>query len=232
MWREVKGDKKRESSYSYVRIPINGITLEGNLVIPDGAQGIVVFAHGSGSSRHSPRNRTVALELQSGGLATMLMDLLTAEEEAADLKTAKYRFNIDLLAQRVVGTVDWLAREPDTKSLNIGSFGSSTGAAAALIAAAQRPKVIKAVVSRGGRPDLASSALPAVRSPTLLIVGEKDTTVIGMNQEAMAQMRSRKELEIIPDATHLFPEPGALEKVALLARQWFQRFLTGQGKTV
>ncbi|MFO7963124.1 MAG: alpha/beta hydrolase [Desulfobacterales bacterium] len=214
-----------EESERVVRIPAESQHLEGNLSIPKGAKGIVVFAHGSGSSRHSPRNQSVAIELQNGGLATLLMDLLTEKEEAEDMRTGWFRFNIDLLAQRVVEAVDWILEREDTRLFNIGAFGSSTGAAAALMAAGKRPEKIQAVVSRGGRPDLAGEVLPMIASPTLLIVGEKDESVIRMNEEAAARMKTETKIEIIPDATHLFPEPGALEKVSQLARQWFERFL-------
>ena len=209
-----------------VEIPVGRATLEGNLVIPDGAEGLVIFAHGSGSSRHSPRNRSVAAELQKRGLATLLMDLLTPEEESVDRRSGQYRFDIDLLGDRVLGTIDRIVREEETGQLNIGVFGSSTGAAAALTAAAKRPKNIKAVVSRGGRTDMAASVLPKVMAPVLFIAGERDTTILRINRESMKHINAEKNLEIIPGATHLFEEPGALEKVAVLARAWFKRFLT------
>jgi len=208
-----------------VTIPVDGAKLHGNLNVPAGARGIVLFAHGSGSSRHSPRNRYVASVLREGGLATLLMDLLTAEEEAIDLRTRHLRFDIDLLARRLVVATDWLRQQADTRDLKVGYFGASTGAGAALVAAAQRPDAVGAVVSRGGRPDLASSALPAVRAPTLLIVGGDDRPVIAMNQEALAELRAEKELQIVPGATHLFEEPGTLEQVARSARLWFERHL-------
>ena len=208
-----------------VQIPAGGVTLEGNLNVPDGARGVVLFAHGSGSSRHSPRNRYVAGVLREAGLATVLLDLLTAEEEAIDLQTQRLRFAISLLADRLIGATDWLAQNPDTRDLTIGYFGASTGAAAALVAAAERPDAVGAIVSRGGRPDLAGAALARVRAPTLLIVGGHDIPVIGMNQEAMAQLHVETKLEIVPGATHLFEEPGALEEVARLAREWFERYL-------
>lgn len=217
-----------------VTIPVDGAKLHGNLNVPAGARGIVLFAHGSGSSRHSPRNRYVASVLREGGLATLLMDLLTAEEEAINLRTRQLRFDINLLAQRLVVATDWLREQPDTRELKVGYFGASTGAGAALVAAAQRPDAVGAVVSRGGRPDLASSALPAVRAPTLLIVGGDDRPVIAMNQEALAALRAEKELQIVPGATHLFEEPGTLEQVARSARLWFERHLgqtAGAGKT-
>ena len=208
-----------------VHVNAGNVTLEGNLIIPDNAIGIVLFAHGSGSSRHSPRNRYVAQFLQHTKLATLLIDLLTADEEAIDQRTRHLRFDIELLAQRLIGATDWLQQNPQTRSLPIGYFGASTGAAAALVAAAERPDIIKAIVSRGGRPDLAGTALPHVQAPTLLIVGGYDTPVIGMNQVAQAQLHVPTQLEIVPRATHLFEEPGALETVAHLASQWFQRYL-------
>jgi len=214
--------ERREHS---VLVSTDSITLEGNLVIPEGSRGIVLFAHGSGSSRFSPRNQFVARGLHEGRIATLLIDLLTAEEERIDLRTRQLRFDIDLLARRVVGATDWLTRQPETRDLRIGTFGSSTGAAAALIAAAERPEAVAAVVSRGGRPDLAMSVLDAVRAPTLLIVGGDDVPVIEMNREALAKLRVEKKLEIIPGATHLFEEPGALEEVVRLARNWFQKHL-------
>jgi dienelactone hydrolase len=186
---------------------------------------VVLFAHGSGSSRHSPRNRYVAAKLREAGLATLLVDLLTPDEERADLVTGHLRFNIGLLARRLVAATDWLARAPETHGLRVGYFGASTGGGAALVAAAERPEVVDAVVSRGGRPDLASVALPLVRAPTLLIVGERDEQVIGLNEQAMARMRAPVRLEIVPRATHLFEEPGALEQVARLARDWLAQHL-------
>ena len=204
-----------------VRVPADAVTLEGNLGIPDDARGIVLFAHGSGSGRHSPRNRYVAEALHEAGLATLLIDLLTPEEEEVDLRTRRLRFDIGLLAERLAGATEWLAQEPDTQNLRIGYFGASTGAGAALVAAVERPEKVGAVVSRGGRPDLAGDALSHVRAPTLLIVGGSDEPVIGMNREAMGKMRAEKELEIVPGASHLFEEPGALEEVARLAAGWF-----------
>ena len=208
-----------------VGVAIGDVTLEGMLTIPDGARGVVLFAHGSGSSRHSPRNRFVAQELNRAALATLLVDLLTAEEEAVDIRTRRLRFDIGLLAERLVGTIDWLAAQPETRGSKIGLFGASTGAAAALVAAARRPQRVGAVVSRGGRPDLAGDALPLVRAPTLLIVGGNDAMVIELNEQAMARMRCPVALEIIPRATHLFEEPGTLEEVARRARDWFERHL-------
>jgi putative phosphoribosyl transferase len=208
-----------------VQVPAGAVTLEGNLTLPQDCQAVVLFAHGSGSSRHSPRNRYVARLLNEAKLATLLIDLLTLHEEAIDAQTAQLRFDIDLLAKRLVDATDWLTQFPDTKQLRIGYFGASTGAAAALVAAAERPDQVRAIVSRGGRPDLAGAALPRVRAPTLLIVGGNDVQVIQLNQMALAQLRSEKQLVIIPGATHLFEEPGALDKVARLAREWFQRHL-------
>ncbi|HJX37191.1 MAG TPA: alpha/beta family hydrolase [Anaerolineae bacterium] len=209
-----------------VTMQVNSITLAGILAVPKEAQGIVLFAHGGGSGRHSPRNQLVASLLQQGGLATLLIDLLTLQEEAVDLRTREHRFNIPLLADRLVGTTDWLLDREDAAALRVGYFGSSTGAAAALIAAAERPQAASAVVSRGGRVDLAADALARVRAPTLLIVGGNDHTVINLNRQAMGLLKAPTELEIIPGAGHLFEEPGALEKVAHLARDWFQRHLT------
>lgn len=208
-----------------VRIPVEAETLEAHLSLPQGAEGIVVFAHGSGSSRHSPRNRFVARVLNAGKLATLLVDLLTPDEEAIDQLTAERRFDIRLLAQRVVGVTAWLERMPETRHQPIGYFGASTGAAAALVAAAERPDVARAVVSRGGRPDLAGDALARVKAPTLLIVGGDDVQVIELNRAALAQLRCEKRLVIIPGATHLFEEPGALDQVAVLAREWFELHL-------
>ncbi len=207
-----------------VRFPVDDVTLEGNLVIPPRAQGIVLFAHGSGSSRHSPRNRHVAEMLNKAGIATVLFDLLTSEEEAEDLVTGQLRFDIPLLAKRVAGATDWVAQDGRTRDLHLGYFGASTGAAAALMAAAERED-IAAIVSRGGRPDLAGGALPRVKAPTLLIVGGRDTYVIELNQMAMRQMRAPCELKIIPGASHLFEERGALEQVAAAAAEWFGRYL-------
>jgi dienelactone hydrolase len=208
-----------------VRVPTAAATLEGDLIHPEGAEGLVLFAHGSGSSRHSPRNRYVAHVLNEARLATLLMDLLTPEEEAVDRRTAHLRFDIGLLAERLVDTTDWVKGQAGLRDLPVGYFGASTGAAAALVAAAARPQLVGAVVSRGGRPDLAGPALPLVRAPTLLIVGGDDVQVIALNREAMARMHCEKELVIIPGAGHLFEEPGALDKVALYAREWFERHL-------
>jgi pimeloyl-ACP methyl ester carboxylesterase len=212
------------SDEGLVRVDAAGVTLEGNLIIPERARGVVLFAHGSGSSRFSSRNRYVAEILRKeGGLATLLIDLLTAEEELVDTRTAHLRFDIQLLADRLVGTSEWLGREH--RELKIGLFGASTGGGAALVAAAAIPDKIYAVVSRGGRPDLADGALPKVKAPTLLIVGGNDTPVIQMNQEAYERLKCVKRLEIVPGATHLFEEPGTLEKVARLATDWFKKYL-------
>jgi dienelactone hydrolase len=199
--------------------------LEGSLTIPPAARGIVVFAHGSGSSRSSPRNRCVAGVLQKAGLATLLFDLLTDREEAVDSITRELRFDIPLLAGRVSGATEWLRGRPEAARLKLGYFGASTGAAAALVAAAERAEDVAAVVSRGGRPDLAASHLGRVRAPTLLIEGGWDAAVIEMNRDAMARMACEKELVIVPGATHLFEEPGKLEEVARLAAGWFARHL-------
>jgi putative phosphoribosyl transferase len=212
-----------------VQIRTGTVTLDGDLVLPPTPKGIVVFAHGSGSSRHSPRNRFVAKTLQDAGLATLLLDLLTGDEEMIDRLTAHIRFDVRLLADRLVGATDWVLAQPELASLRIGYFGSSTGAAAALIAATRRPQSISAVVSRGGRPDLAGTSLSWVKAPTLLIVGGDDTVVIGMNEGARTQMRTETNMVVVPGATHLFEEPGALEQVADLARDWFVRYLaTGE----
>jgi dienelactone hydrolase len=213
-----------------VHVAAGAITLDGALVVPGGARGIVLFAHGSGSSRHSPRNRFVAEQLQAGGLGTLLIDLLTAEEEAVDAGSRALRFDLGLLSERLVGAIDWLRRQPATRELPVGLFGASTGGGAALVAAAARPDAVGAVVSRGGRPDLAGNALPLVRAPTLFIVGGRDEPVIELNRQAMASMRSPVRLEIVPGATHLFEEPGALDQVARLARDWFSRHLASARK--
>lgn len=196
-------------------------SLPADLVVPEHATGLVLFAHGSGSSRHSKRNRWVAGVLQQRGLATLLFDLLT-EEEAQDRRTV---FNIALLARRVGQAIDWVERRPDLQRLPLGLFGASTGAAAALLAAAQKPTKVAAVVSRGGRPDLAMEALPQVQAPTLLIVGGQDTDVLTLNREALRRLGGPKRLEVVPGATHLFEEPGTLEGVATLAASWFERHL-------
>lgn len=204
-----------------VTIQIQDEVLHGNLQIPQGATGIVLFAHGSGSSRFSPRNREVAQAFNQKGLATLLFDLLTPEEEVIDEQTREFRFNIPLLAKRLVMTTDWVLKQHELNPLKIGYFGASTGAAAALIAAAQKTNSIKAVVSRGGRPDLANDFLPQVTAPTLLIVGGWDDVVIDLNQKAQAQMRCEVVLQIVPEATHLFEEPGKMAEVIRLAEEWF-----------
>jgi putative phosphoribosyl transferase len=208
-----------------IQIPIGKNTLFGNLTIPKGAKGIALFAHGSGSSRFSPRNQYVAQIFNDACIATLLMDLLTQAEEAEDIYTAEYRFDIPLLADRLIAAIDWLQQNSQTAKLHIGIIGSSTGAAAALIAAAKKPDAVTTVVSRGGRPDLAGDALSYVKAPTLLIVGGDDTEVIELNRGAMAQMRCPKQLELVPGATHLFEEPGTLQQAAQLAKNWFQTYL-------
>ena len=214
-----------ERNEGLVHVDASGVTLDGNLIVPENASGVVVFAHGSGSSRFSSRNRYVAQVLRDGGLGTLLIDLLTPREEAIDERTAHLRFDITMLATRLVGATQWLAEQQETRRMNVGLFGASTGGGAALVAAAQLPDRIKAVVSRGGRPDLAGSALPHVKAPTLLIVGGDDVPVIEMNEDAYARMTAERKIEIVPGATHLFEEPGTLEEVARLARDWFVRYL-------
>jgi putative phosphoribosyl transferase len=214
---------------SEVQIPAGRAVLSGDLTIPKNAVALVLFAHGSGSSRHSPRNQFVARTLNDGGLATLLFDLLTPDEEATDMYTREHRFNIGLLAERLVHATKWAKREEQTRDLQLGYFGSSTGAAAALVAAAEISEDVGAVVSRGGRPDLAGDALPRVKAPTLLIVGGNDDIVIELNEMARDQMRCEVKLEIVPGATHLFEEPGALEKVAKLASDWFVNHIGADG---
>jgi pimeloyl-ACP methyl ester carboxylesterase len=204
-----------------VRIPVAGVVLDADVVVPEQARGVVLFAHGSGSGRHSPRNRYVAGELQRAGLATVLADLLTVAEEQRDALTGELRFDIGLLARRLAALTDWVVTDERTADLGVGLFGASTGAAAALVAAAERPDKVQAVVSRGGRPDLAGQYLGRVRQPTLLIVGGEDPVVIELNRQAMEQLTGEVRLEIVPGATHLFEEPGTLEQVARLARDWF-----------
>jgi putative phosphoribosyl transferase len=211
-----------------VRVPVAGVVLDADVVAPRPAHGVVLFAHGSGSSRHSPRNRYVARELQRAGLATVLADLLTLKEDQVDAVTGRMRFDIALLAERVTALVDWAPEQDFARGLDVGVFGASTGAAAALVAAAARPGAVKAVVSRGGRPDLAGESLRLVSQPTLLIVGERDPIVIELNREAMDKLVGEANLEIVPAASHLFEEPGALETVAGLARDWFVGHLKGR----
>jgi putative phosphoribosyl transferase len=219
----------RSSTEAAVSVPVviesAGAMLNGDLAISAGAAGLVVFAHGSGSSRHSSRNRAVAHVLQQARLGTLLLDLLTEQEERIDGVTAEFRFDIPLLAQRVVAAIDWAAVEPQTASLPLGLFGASTGAAAALIAAAERPAAVRAVVSRGGRPDLANGALDRVTAPTLLIVGGRDDVVVELNRQAFVRLRGPKKLLLVPGATHLFEEPGALDEVSRLAADWFVEHL-------
>jgi putative phosphoribosyl transferase len=204
-----------------VRIPAERATLDGNLTTVDHANGLVLFAHGSGSSRHSPRNQFVAQTLNKAGLVTLLFDLLTPDEESVDLYTREHRFDIALLAERLIHASKWAKEQKQTRDLTIGYFGSSTGGGAALVAAAKLPNEVGAVVSRGGRPDLAGDALPKVKAPTLLIVGGEDHVVIELNEQARSQMKCECKIDIVPGATHLFEEPGALEQVAQLASEWF-----------
>src|SRR6266702_6420730 len=210
-----------------VQIQAGRAVLSGNLTIPENATGLVLFAHGSGSSRHGPRNQFVARTLNDAGLATLLFDLLTSEEESVDVYTREHRFDIGLLAERLVYATKWAKQQKQTKDFRIGYFGSSTGGGAALVAAAELPDDIGAVVSRGGRPDLAGDALPKVEAPTLLIVGGDDHVVIELNEQARAQMKCECKIEIVPGATHLFEEPGALEHVAKLASDWFSLHAAG-----
>ena len=212
-----------------VTIEVDGAGIHGDLAVPGNAVGVVAFAHGSGSSRHSPRNRHVAATLHESGLGTLLVDLLTAEEEQVDLRTRELRFDVGLLARRLSAAAAWLAGRAETSSLPVGYFGASTGAAAALVAAAEHGERVGAVVSRGGRPDLAGASLARVRAPTLLIVGGNDPVVLDLNRRALAELEVEKRLEVVPGATHLFEEPGALERVAELARDWFARHLGGAG---
>ncbi len=205
---------------------VGGASVAGDLSVPDEARGLVVFAHGSGSSRHSPRNRSVAAGLHGRGLATLLMDLLTPEEEAVDARTREHRFDIQLLADRLAGAVQWLSRFPQVAGLPVGYFGASTGAAAALVAAAWRPDAVAAVVSRGGRPDLAGDALGNVRAPTLLLVGSLDPVVLRLNREAGERMSAHRRLEVVPGAGHLFDEPGTMQMVTRRAGDWFSEHLS------
>lgn len=216
-----------------VRVPLGSTGgqdeagLNGDLAVPAGASGLVAFAHGSGSSRHSPRNRGVARALQDAGLATLLVDLLTPDEEKRDEVTRELRFDLGLLADRLAAVLDWAGQDPDVASLPVGLFGASTGGGAALIAAARRPDRVRAVVSRGGRPDLAADALPEVRCPVLLVVGGRDPVVLDLNEQARRRVTAPAELVVVPGATHLFSEPGALEEVARLAVDHFTRHLLG-----
>jgi putative phosphoribosyl transferase len=214
---------------SEVKIPAGRAVLSGNLGLPKDASAIVLFAHGSGSSRHSPRNQFVSRTLNDAGLATLLFDLLTQDEEAIDMQTRELRFNINLLAERLVHATKWAKQQPQTRDLRIGYFGSSTGGAAALVAAVDVPQDVGAVVSRGGRPDLAGEALPKVQAATLLIVGGNDDVVIELNEQARDRMQCEVKLEIVPGATHLFEEPGTLEKVAQLASDWFVKHIGEAG---
>lgn len=208
-------------------IPADAVVLQGDVEIPAGARGVVVFAHGSGSSRHSPRNQMVARVLRESGLGTLLIDLLTRDEERADSATGEWRFNIDLLARRLVAVIRWLGHQNETAGLKTGFFGASTGGGAALVAAAALGDRISAVVSRGGRPDLAGGALPKVMCPVLLIVGGEDDVVLRLNEEAAARMNCPKELRLVPGATHLFEEPGALDQVAEWSAEWFSNYMGG-----
>lgn len=216
---------KRSAAEEFVTIPLDAVELEGNRSVPEGAKAVVLFAHGSGSSRFSPRNRYVADFLRKAGLGTLLFDLLTGDEERVDAMTAEYRFDINLLADRLVAATDWASKDAKTRGLKIGYFGASTGAAAALIAAARRPDAVYAVVSRGGRPDLAEAFLPEVKAPTLLIVGELDYPVVDLNRDALKLIPAVKEMAVVPGATHLFEEPGKLDEVARLAKDWFLEHL-------
>ena len=215
-----------------VKIPAGEAMLDGSLSLPEGAAALVLFVHGSGSSRHSPRNQFVARTLNEAGLATLLFDLLTREEEALDVYTAQHRFDISLLAERLLHATHWVMEKKSTRELRVGYFGSSTGGGAALVAAAELPRDVGAVVSRGGRPDLAGDALPRVQAPTLLIVGGKDDVVIDLNEQAQAQMRCEVKLEIVPGATHLFEERGALDRVARLAADWFIHHTAGKARPI
>lgn len=226
--------KKWQGIERTLRLEVGAVTLEGLLCIPNGASGIVVFVHGSGSSRHSPRNQFVANGLNAAGLGTLLFDLLTKQEESLDEHTAQFRFDIDLLAERVITVTEWLGSNSESGRLHVGYFGASTGAAAALVGASKLPDIVKAVVSRGGRPDLATTALKRILVPTLLIVGEQDPVVLDLNEQALKLLPGTiaKSIRIVPRATHLFREPGALEQVESLTCQWFSRYLVSQMATV
>lgn len=220
--------REKEPLERKVEVPIGRVVLHGDLVLPRNATGLVVFAHGSGSSRHSPRNRFVARVIQDAGVGTLLFDLLTREEELAEMETGYLRFDIPFLAERLNEVAAWAERQAELRSVKIGYFGSSTGGGAALVAAAAAPERVGAVVSRGGRPDLAAESLPAVRAPTLLIVGGRDVQVLSLNKEALARLTCEKELRVVPGATHLFEEPGTLEEVARLAAAWFAGHLSAK----
>lgn len=220
-------ERSADPSERAVQVPVDGVPLDGDLYVPDDARAVVAFAHGSGSSRHSPRNRQVAAGLQRAGFATLLMDLLTTEEEQIDRQAAELRFDIALLATRLTGAVDWLGEQPDTARLPIVTFGASTGAAAALITAAERTDRVGGVISRGGRPDLAGDALGRVRAPTLLIVGGEDRTVLELNEQAAGRMSAPVDVAVVPGAGHLFEEPGALHAVTDLANDALRRWLVG-----
>ena len=225
----MKKQAEREINEQPVKVTFGSVVLDGILAVPSQAEAIVLFAHGSGSSRFSHRNLFVAESLQKKGLATLLFDLLTRKEEEYDDRTGELRFDISLLTMRLAGATTWLASQKETRDLAVGYFGASTGAAAALSAAAMKPDIVRAVVSRGGRPDLAGPALKDVKAPTLFIVGGDDTQVLRLNEKALAQMSAQRKLEIVPGATHLFEEPGTLETVALLASRWFLAYLTPGG---
>ncbi len=221
MYQQTSGSAGLAIEREPVTILVDSVNLEGDLSVPTAAKGAVLFAHGSGSSRHSPRNRYVADVLNDTGLATLLIDLLNRDEQEVDLQTAHLRFDIPLLAKRLRAITEWLARRPEVRGLGLGLFGASTGAAAALVSAAAVPELVRAVVSRGGRPDLAGPSLAGVQAPTLLIVGGADLVVLDLNRKALALLRCEKQLQIVPGAGHLFEEPGALNKVAEVARDWF-----------
>src|SRR5438477_2772834 len=228
MTNDRKHEQEHASEMNEVQIQAGGAILFGSLIVPENTDALVLFAHGSGSSRHSPRNQFVARTLNDAGLGTLLFDLLTQDEEAIDMHTREHRFNIGLLAERLVHATRLAKQQEETRDLRIGYFGSSTGGGAALVAAAEIPQDVAAVVSRGGRPDLAGDALPKVQAPTLLIIGGNDDIVIELNEMARDQMRCEVKLEIVPGATHLFEEPGTLEKVANLASDWFNAHLAAK----
>ena len=228
--RDAQKASDRADINRIVAVKAGPVTLDGALYLPRNAKGLVVFVHGSGSSRTSPRNQYIAGALQQAGLGTLLFDLLTPEEEEIDLRTRHLRFDIGLLARRTIGAADWLHEQAETRQLKLGFFGASTGAAAALITAAERPEITGAVVCRGGRPDMAKDALPHIQAPTLLIVGQLDFPVIQVNEQALEQMSPKtvNEITMVPGATHLFEEPGALEYVAHLATNWFKQYLRSE----